>query len=363
MKNSHWPVILTGVVVGIAALLLTAFGNPANMGFCIACFERDIVGAVGLHGAQKLQYVRPEIPGIVLGALIAALCTKEFRAKSGSAPALRFLLGAFVMIGALAFLGCPLRMVLRLGGGDLNALIALLGFASGIFLGTLFIRRGFSLRRNYDAPAVEGAVLPALMLGLLMLVLLAPSLFRFSTEGPASKHAPLLLSFAAALAVGAFAQRSRLCMAGGLRDVMLFGDLHLLWGFIALFLTVLAGNLLLGSFHPGFTGQSVSHSSHLWNFTGMVLCGWGSVLLGGCPLRQLILAGSGNGDSAVSVLGMMAGAALAHNFGLAASADSVSETGAVTVGGLSAAGKIAVLLGLAVMLAVSLYCSKKEVKK
>ena len=33
----------------------------------------------------------------------------------------------------------------------------------------------------------------------------------------------------------------------------------------------------------------------------MVLVGWGSVLLGGCPLRQLILAGEGNTDSAVTV--------------------------------------------------------------
>lgn len=51
----------------------------------------------------------------------------------GSAPALRFVLGAFVMIGALAFLGCPLRMVLRLAGGDANALVGLVGFGAGIF--------------------------------------------------------------------------------------------------------------------------------------------------------------------------------------------------------------------------------------
>ena len=51
-----------------------------------------------------------------------AFFKKEFRPKGGSSPMLRFLLGVFVMIGALVFLGCPLRMVIRLGGGDLNAL-------------------------------------------------------------------------------------------------------------------------------------------------------------------------------------------------------------------------------------------------
>ena len=38
MKKENLFVILTGVVIGIAALVLTALGNPANMGFCIACF-------------------------------------------------------------------------------------------------------------------------------------------------------------------------------------------------------------------------------------------------------------------------------------------------------------------------------------
>ena len=121
MKKENLFVILTGVVIGIAALVLTALGNPANMGFCIACFERDIAGAVGLHSAAKVQYVRPEIIGLVLGSFLMALASKEWKARAGSSSALRFVLGAFVMIGALAFLGCPLRMVLRLAGGDLNA--------------------------------------------------------------------------------------------------------------------------------------------------------------------------------------------------------------------------------------------------
>ena len=359
MKKENILVIVTGLLVGIAALALTALGNPANMGFCIACFERDIAGAVGLHSAAKVQYVRPEIIGLVLGALIMSLAGKEFRAKSGSSPALRFVLGAFVMIGALAFLGCPLRMVLRLGGGDLNALIGLLGFTLGIFVGTVFVRKGFTLRRNHDAGVMEGSVLPAVMVGLLILVLAVPALFKFSTEGPGSKHAPFFAALAIALVVGALAQKSRLCMVGGMRDTMLFGDAHLLYGFIAIFVTVLVGNLILGKFSLGFQNQPVAHSAWLWNFLGMALCGWGSVLLGGCPLRQLILAGSGNGDSAVTVFGMLAGAAISHNFGLAGNADAVVD-GVYQVGGISTAGKVAVVLGLVLMLTVSFFNTGKE---
>ena len=55
MKKIHWGVVLAGVAVGLAALILTAMGNPANMGFCIACFLRDTAGACGLHSAAKVQ--------------------------------------------------------------------------------------------------------------------------------------------------------------------------------------------------------------------------------------------------------------------------------------------------------------------
>lgn len=186
MKKVNWIVVIAGAVVGIAAVVLTLLGNPANMGFCIACFLRDIAGGVGMHSAAKVQYIRPEIIGLVLGAFIMALAKGEFRAKAGSSPATRFVLGAFVMIGALAFLGCPLRMVIRLGGGDLNALVGMVGFVIGIFVGVQFLKRGFSLRRNYTLEKAEGGILPALMVGLLILFVAVPTLFKASEQGPGS---------------------------------------------------------------------------------------------------------------------------------------------------------------------------------
>jgi len=40
---------ITGAVVGILAPVLSFLGNPANMGICVACFGRDIAGALGMH--------------------------------------------------------------------------------------------------------------------------------------------------------------------------------------------------------------------------------------------------------------------------------------------------------------------------
>ena len=257
MKKVSWIVVIAGAVVGLAAVVLTQLGNPANMGFCIACFLRDIAGAVGMHSAAKVQYVRPEIIGLVLGAFIMSVATKEFRAKAGSSPATRFVLGAFVMIGALAFLGCPLRMVLRMGGGDLNAVVGLAGFTVGILIGVQFLKRGFSLKRAYPVGKGEGGVLPIVMTGLLLLFIAVPTLFKFSEAGPGSKHAPVLAALLIAAVVGALAQRARLCMVGGIRDAMLFRDFKLLYGFVAIFLVVLAGNLITNAVKYNRQGGSV----------------------------------------------------------------------------------------------------------
>ena len=66
------------------------------------------------------------------------------------------------------------------------------------------------------------------------------------------------------------------------------------------------------------------------------------------------------GDCAVTVVGMIVGAAFAHNFALAGNPDSVDQAGAYVVGGIASTGKAAVVIGLVVLLAVSLINSRKE---
>ena len=99
LKHEKRNMIFAGLIIGVIASLLVLFGNPKNMGFCIACFLRDTAGALGLHSAEAVQYIRPEIIGLVLGSFIVALCRREFSAKGGSAPVTRLVLGFFVMIG------------------------------------------------------------------------------------------------------------------------------------------------------------------------------------------------------------------------------------------------------------------------
>ena len=346
VKRERIEIVIAGLIIGVIASLLVFFGNPANMGFCIACFLRDTAGGLGLHRAAAVQYIRPEIIGLVLGSFGVALIKKEFSAKGGSAPVTRFMLGFFVMIGCLMFLGCPFRMILRLAGGDLNALLGLLGFVLGILAGVFFLKRGYSLKRTYAQSKLDGIIFPVIQVVVFILLVAAPA-FIFFTEaggGPGAKHAAIAISLIAGLIVGALAQRTRLCMVGGIRDVVLFREPKLLMGFGAILVSALICNLILTAvtgtsfFHLGFAEQPIAHTDGLWNCLGMLLVGFGCVLLGGCSLRQLVLSGEGISDSAVTVLGLIAGAAFAHNFGLASSAN-----------GPTGAGKIAVIVGIVVV--------------
>ena len=347
--KKHLMVIVTGAVIGIAALVLVRFGNPGNMGFCIACFLRDIAGALKLHNAGVVQYMRPEVIGLIIGAFILAFVKKEFKPRGGSAAFTRFTLGFFVMIGALVFLGCPLRMFLRLGAGDLNAIFGLVGFIAGIVIGIFFLNKNFSLSRAYNQSKQEGVIPIIFMIVFFVLLVAFPSVLAFSEKGPGSMKAPIFLALAIGLVVGGLAQRSRMCTVGGIRDAIMLKDFHLLWGSLSILVTVAAGSLILGKFNLSFAGQPVAHTDGLWNALGMVLVGWASVLLGGCPLRQLILTGEGNSDSAITVAGLIAGAAFAHNFGLASSGK-----------GPTSAGMIAVVVGLVLTAFVSIYYSLKN---
>lgn len=275
----------------------------------------------------------------------------------------RFVLGMILAIGSLVFLGCPLRMIIRMSAGDLNAWVALIGFILGVGTGVFALKKGFSLGREHLTNRVSGGILPALMLGVLILAL-GTSLLKSSTSGPGSMHAPILLSLAGGLIFGAVAQKSRMCFAGSIRDVILMRNFDLLTIIGGFFVVMLIFNIATGRFVPAFdTPGVIAHSEHLWNILGMYAVGFAAVLAGGCPLRQLILAGQGSSDSAVTVLGMFAGAAAAHNFGLAACGTALdAETQELVAGTVPMNGKVAVILCIIVCFVIAFMNKRSEGK-
>ena len=347
-------IIIAGLIFGVLGALAVNWGNPPNMGICVACFLRDIAGALKLHQASVVQYLRPEIMGFTLGAFITAFGFREWKSRGGASPVVRFVLGAFVMIGALVFLGCPIRMMLRLAGGDLNAVTGLAGMIAGILVGVFFLKRGFNLGRAVKIHPIAGWIMPLMMVGLLLFAIFKPGFIAYSESGPGSMYVPLGVGLAIGLLVGFMAQRTRLCSVGAWRDIFMVKDYYLFSGIAAFFIAALVTNYIAGNFgaegiyHWGFTDQPIAQDNQVWNFFGMSLVGLAAVMLGGCPLRNLILSGEGDTDAAVTVLGYIAGAALAHNFLLASSPS-----------GPGTWGPVAVIIGLVFCIAIGFIMREK----
>ncbi|NLY04489.1 MAG: YedE-related selenium metabolism membrane protein [Campylobacter sp.] len=328
-KNTTLLFVITGSVLGGLAALLAYFGNPANMGICAACFIRDVTGSLGFHRAAMVQYARPEIVGLVLGGLVAAVFSGNFKAVSGSSPFTRFTLGIFAMIGCLVFLGCPWRAFLRLGGGDMTALFGVLGLFAGVVCGRAFKKRGYKLSKDIIV-AKEISLLPVIFVVLLFLALIfglkvgENSALFLSQKGPGSQHANIWISLVLAAIVGFFIKKSGFCSVGAISKAI-DKNYSMFWGVIGIIVVATVVNLALGQYKFGFEDQPIAHNDMLWNFLGMTLAGLCFSLAEGCPGKHLAQSGGGNLNSVIFLLGMAAGAAVCHNFNLASSATGITE--------------------------------------
>lgn len=321
--------IIAGAVLGAFAVILVKLGNPGNMGICAACFLRDTTGALGFHSNAALQYVRPEIVGIILGGLLASVISGEFNGVSGSSPFTRFILGIFAMIGCLVFLGCPWRAFLRLGGGDMSAIFGVLGLVAGVVCGRSFKKNGYQL----ESPSQVSKTLAFLPIVLSVLLLIAAVLgLKFgqngaifaSVKGPGSQHASVLASLILALGVGFFIKKSGFCSVGAISRVF-DKKFDMIWGVVAIIVAASILNTIFGNYKFGFEGQPIAHNDMLWNFLGMTLAGLCFSLSEGCPGKHLALSGGGNLNSVIFIFGMMAGAGISHNFALASSGAGITQ--------------------------------------
>lgn len=339
-------IALVALLGGLAAAL-TSLGNPGNMGLCGACFLRDWAGALGLHGGPAI--FRPEVTGIALGALVWSVVARRHIGRSGSFAATRFMLGVVMSCGALVFLGCPFRMLQRLGGGDLNAWAALPGFVGGVAIATFFERRGYSLGKTQPVPFPVGLVGVGALCALLGVFLVGGVLAGpgpGSTAAPA--HAVWWQALGIALIAGGALSATGFCAVSAARQV--FGPRRSMLVAAAVFVAAYAVVVgVAGRFEFALEGQPVSHGDWLWSSLAMALVGLSGALAGGCPVRQIVMAGEGNGDAFVAVGGMVLGGALAHSLGLA-SAPATAEL----LGGPTPAGRVSVV---ALLIAVVVYAA------
>ncbi|GAB4296004.1 MAG: YedE family putative selenium transporter [Desulfuromonadia bacterium] len=350
MKSWKGAIILTALLMGGGGVLLSVLGNPANSGICISCFLETSTGALGLHPNDRMRYLRPELPGFVLGAWVSALMAGEFRSRGGSAPLWRFVGGFIMIVGCAVFIGCPIKLILRLAAGDLSAVAGVAGLVVGVRIGILSLVRGVEFPVPVEERTHSGFLLPIASLFLILLFILSPPLFRFSEQGGGADAAPWYYSLSLALGIGFLAQKSRFCITGSLRDLLLMGwRSPMTAGFLTFLGAALATSLLFGRFHLSLTGQPGAHTDFLWSFLGMMLVGWVAMLVGGCPFRQLVKGGEGDTDAVVVTMGMAVGAALVQSTGIAA-----------TAAGVSPVGKVAILASLVIVAGMVLFLRERR---
>jgi len=330
---------ISGILLGAGGVLLAVAGNPENTGICVSCFLANWAGSLGFFSEARMSYPRPELPAFVLGSFLAATLIGGFRPKMPTAPLRLILASAAIIVGCEVFMGCPIKLVLRLGAGDLTAIAGVGGLVAGIWLGTRLLADGFELPRRTAKRSWSGYVLPLAALLLAAAAYLRVPALVFGESGPAAAHAPMAISLGFGLAVGALAQRSRFCVTGALRNFFLARDRTLLIGLGFFLAATFAAALATGTFRAGYADQPGVHTDILWNFLGMFVAGLGAVAVGGCPFRQLVLSGTGDAAAAIATASMLATAGASRALGISS-----------TVDGPTWAGKVAVLGALSLLL-------------
>lgn len=229
--------------------------------------------------------------------------------------------------------------MLRFAAGDLTSVAGIVGLVAGVWVGLKGLAHGVEFVPQSQSKSHAGLLIPGLFLLLLIFFIVRPTFLLFSSQGGGAQFAPWTVALAAGLALGVLAQRSRFCITGSIRNFMLMGlRTSALYGLLTFVAAAVIVAVSTGRFHLGMYGQPGAHLEYIWSFLGMGLVGWISVLIGGCPFRQLIKAGEGDADAGLVVIGMFIGGGLAQSWGIAA-----------TASGVSIYGKIAILSGFALV--------------
>jgi hypothetical protein len=143
--------VFYGVVAAVGAAVVGQWGGvspPAAYGLCSACHGRDLADWLLNHVEGTRLFVTAAgtawpiltVIGLVLGSNLAARRNGEFGSINIGGNTRQFAFGAVVMCAALFVGGCPTRIIIRSGYGDVAGLVALAGVALGIVGATLSMR-------------------------------------------------------------------------------------------------------------------------------------------------------------------------------------------------------------------------------
>jgi len=353
MKKDTLFYIFTAVIIGAFSSILSYKGNPINTGICISCFMENYAGGLKLHNNTYMQYLRPEITFIILGSFLSSLIRKEFAIRINNSLFYSFIGGFFMIIGSAIFIGCPIKMLLKLAGGDLNSIAGIFGLITGVYIAVYILKEGIDTSFFKTAKInknISSLIFIIFIVTIFITYLMFPFVFAESTTGGGAERAPLFVSIILSFIIGFFAQTSRFCVTGAIRNSLILKNNFGFIALIALIFTAFTLNLFLKQFHLGIYGQSGSHIQWHWSFLGMLLTGYIAVIIDGCPFRQLVKSGEGDINAQIAFVGMLIGGAIVQNFNILSDAS-----------GPTTSGKIWLLIGFILFSLITLEMRKNEI--
>jgi hypothetical protein len=150
-------------IFGVAAGAIFVFADaafpiapPSAYAFCLSCHARDLVNTV-LNAVVHSRFQVTEVaqralmltsPGVLIGAFIAARVYGESQPRKADRPVLLAGLGFLMMTIGIVIFGCPTRIVLRAGYGEIYGIVALVGMFAGIGAATLLMRLRWAAGRG-----------------------------------------------------------------------------------------------------------------------------------------------------------------------------------------------------------------------
>ena len=139
--------IIAGVLVVVPGLLIP-MRFPSAYGFCLSGHSRDLINGIinwisGLYLPQT--YISRKIllltsPAVIAGAFTAALIFRERQKIKASRPVLSLLFGAVVMLIGIIIFGCPTRLIIRAGFGDIYGIAATAALFAGVAIASIVLK-------------------------------------------------------------------------------------------------------------------------------------------------------------------------------------------------------------------------------
>jgi len=151
-RKKYFPPWLFGIIAGVLFVGVEALLDvypPSAYAFCLSCHTRDIINKVVnfvfrtnyqvSFPAKRILFLTS--PMVLAGAFFAARIHRERKILKADKPLRFFLMGFVIMVIGILIFGCPTRLVLRSGYGDIYAIAGVAAMIGGIAVGTLLIRR------------------------------------------------------------------------------------------------------------------------------------------------------------------------------------------------------------------------------